>query len=80
MTSCELVVASFADVQVEMDDGSKSTIKQLGQITTPRPDKIFINLSSQIEVIQLIIISTIALVGCRLYQKLSVPFKAKSSA
>ena len=51
MTSHELVVASFADVQVEMDDGNKSAIKQLGQIGTPQPDKIFINLSSQAEVI-----------------------------
>ena len=50
MTSHELVVASFADVQVEMDDGSKSPIKQLGQMATPQPNKIFINLAAQMEV------------------------------
>ena len=50
MTSYELVVASFADVQVEMDDGSKFPIKQLGQMATPQPNKIFINLAAQMEV------------------------------
>ena len=50
VTSHELILASFADVQVELDDGSKSAIKQLGQIATPQPDKIFINLSSHTEV------------------------------
>ena len=50
VTSHELVVASFADVQVELDDGSKCAIKQLGQMATPQPDKIFINMSSQMEV------------------------------
>lgn len=50
VTSHELVVASFADVQVEMDDGSKCPIKQLGQMATPQPNKIFINLANQMEV------------------------------
>jgi len=50
VTSHDLAVASLADIQVELDDGSKCAIKQLGQMATPQPDKIFINLSSQIEV------------------------------
>lgn len=50
MRSYDLVAASFADIQVEQDDGSRTAIKQLGQIVAPQPDKILINLSHQTEV------------------------------
>jgi len=44
------IVASFSDAPVQLEDGSKATIKQLGQILTPQPDKILINLTNQPEV------------------------------
>lgn len=49
--SVKVTPASFADIQVEQDDGSRTAIKQLGQIVAPQPDKIFINLSHQTEAI-----------------------------
>jgi len=44
------IVANFSDAPVQLEDGSKATIKQLGQILTPQPDKILINLTNQPEV------------------------------
>jgi len=45
-----VLTASFSDAPVQLEDGSRATIKQLGQIVTPQPDKIMINLTNEPEV------------------------------